>query len=448
VKILNQKSFDEKLRQASPAVSEKMVDEIRKFVLAANDAQLYTINPYRFAAKRKVDKTEALRAFLHMTKIGVFNLYWNIHCPACKGVTQHSHSLATLKHADKCPACGTVFDAGFDKSIEVSFGVNTSIIKPADVDDFSRVVAGLEMEPGIQVELDHDESHVLKVELREGNYFIFIGGEQKALNMVVLPDVSKETQDITFEYRDSLPLLSTVVARQGPADIFISNKERVKKVMTFARLAPQRWPSAAVVSSLQDFRDMFSSEMLSLNETFSIENLGFLFTDLKGSTEMYERLGDAQAFALVKEHFYIMERLVREQGGAIVKTIGDAVMAVFNDPRKALHTAVEMIEAFDDLETMKKLKNAIIVKVGIHHGPCIAVTLNERIDYFGTTVNVAARVQGLSDGRDVMASGAIFGEANAADYLSQKGWLSEPFTTSLKGLKSSYQVHKLRAPGD
>jgi class 3 adenylate cyclase len=236
-----------------------------------------------------------------------------------------------------------------------------------------------------------------------------------------------------------------MVAKKGPADIVIVNKERAKKVMTFARLGPQRWPSAAVVSSLQDFRDMFSSEMLSLNETFSIENLGFLFTDLKGSTEMYERLGDAQAFALVKEHFYIMERLVREHSGAIVKTIGDSVMAVFNDPRNALLTAVEMIEAFDDLETVKKLKNSIMVKVGIHHGPCIAVTLNERIDYFGTTVNIAARVQGLSDGRDVMASGAIFGESNAADYLRGKGWLSEPFTTSLKGLKSSYQVHKLRS---
>ncbi|HTO23981.1 MAG TPA: adenylate/guanylate cyclase domain-containing protein, partial [Spirochaetia bacterium] len=229
--------------------------------------------------------------------------------------------------------------------------------------------------------------------------------------------------------------------------IVISNKERGRRVMAFTRLGPQQWPSAAVVSSLQDFRDLFSSEMLSLDETFSIENLGFLFTDLKGSTEMYERLGDAQAFALVKEHFYIMERLVREHHGAIVKTIGDAVMAVYTDPREAVATAVDMIEAFEDLDTKRKLKDAIIVKVGIHHGPCIAVTLNERIDYFGTTVNIAARVQGLSDGRDVMASGAIFDETGAADLLRQKGWASEKFTTSLKGLRSNYVVHKLHAPG-
>ena len=446
MKILNQKSMDEKLAQAARVAPQNIISEIRSFILSAPDAQLYHINPYRFAAQRKVDRIGALRAFLHLTKAGLFNLFWNIHCPACKGVTQHSNTLLTLKHADTCGVCSTVFDAGFDTSIEVSFGVNPSIIKPADVDDFAKVVAGFELEPGINIELDRGESHYLKTELREGNYFLFVDGQKKALNLVVVPGKSPGAQKIPFEYKDSLPLLTIAVAREGPAEITITNTERGKKVMTFARLGPQRWPSAAAVSSLQDFRDLFSSEMLSLNETFSIENLGFLFTDLKGSTEMYERLGDAQAFALVKEHFYIMERLVRAHSGAIVKTIGDAVMAVFTDPRDALWTAVEMIEAFDDFETAKKLKNSIIVKVGIHHGPCIAVTLNERIDYFGTTVNIAARVQGLSDGRDVMASGAIFGESNAADYLRTKGWASEPFTTSLKGLKSSYEMYKLHAP--
>jgi adenylate cyclase len=443
MKILNQKSLDEKLKQASSVVPVSIVNEVKAYLLSADDAQLYNINPYRLAAQRKLDRAGALRAFLHMTKSGLFNLYWNIHCPACKGVTQHSNSLLTLKHSDTCGICTTVFDAGFDKSIEVSFGVNPSIIKPADVDDFAKVVAGFDLEPGINIELDRGESHYLKTELREGNYFVFINGEKKALNIVVVPEKTTETQKIHFEYRDNLPLLTIAAAKQGPAEIVIVNKVRGKKAMTFARLGPQAWPSAAVVSSLQDFRDLFSSEMLSLNETFSIENLGFLFTDLKGSTEMYERLGDAQAFALVKEHFYIMERLVREHSGAVVKTIGDAVMAVFTDPQLALHTAVEMIEAFDDLETARKLKNSIIVKVGVHHGPCIAVTLNERIDYFGTTVNIAARVQALSDGRDIMASQALFQESSAAAYLGDKKWASESFMTSLKGLKASYQVHKL-----
>jgi len=448
MKVVNQKSLDEKLRQAESVVGAPLAAAVREFLLSADDAQLYHINPYRFAARRKLDRADALRTFLHLTKGGLFNLFWNIHCPACKGVTQHSNSLQALKHADKCGICTTEFDAGFDRSIEVSFGVNPAIIRPAEVDEFVRNVASFELEPGIAIDLDRGESHSLQVDLREGNYFVTVEGQPRGMNLVVVPGTPRELpQNVTYEYRDSLPPLTLVIANEGPAHIVISNKERGRRVMAFTRLGPQQWPSAAVVSSLQDFRDLFSSEMLSLDETFSIENLGFLFTDLKGSTEMYERLGDAQAFALVKEHFYIMERLVREHHGAIVKTIGDAVMAVYTDPREAVATAVDMIEAFEDLDTKRKLKDAIIVKVGIHHGPCIAVTLNERIDYFGTTVNIAARVQGLSDGRDVMASGAIFDETGAADLLRQKGWASEKFTTSLKGLKSNYVVHKLHAPG-
>ncbi len=448
MKILNGRSFDEKLRQAASAVQGPILSGIKEFLLSAPDVQLYHINPYRFAAQGRLDRTACLRAFLHLTKAGLFNMFWNVRCPACAGVTQHSNSLQRLTHANTCGICATVFDAGFDKSIEVSFGVNTAVIKPADADDFAKLAAGFEFEPGISLELERGESHYLKTELREGNHFLLVSGEPKVLNIVVQKGRSDTPQKISFEYRHKLPAISIAVAREGPAEIVIANGEAGKRAMTFSRLAPQRWPSAATVSSLQDFRDFFSSEMLSLDETFSIESLGFLFTDLKGSTEMYERLGDAPAFALVKQHFAIMGRLVREHNGAVVKTIGDAVMAVFTDPREALRTAVEMIEAFDDLETARKLKNAIIVKVGIHHGPCIAVTLNERIDYFGTTVNIAARVQGLSDGRDVMASGALFDECGAGDYLRDKGWVSEEFTTSLKGLKSSYQVHKLHASRD
>jgi adenylate cyclase len=446
VKILNQDSLDQKLATVATVVPAAMAEQIRDFLLTANDAQLYHINPYRFAVQRKIDRTTALRAFLHLTKSGLFNLSWNVHCPACKGVTQHSPSLRTLKHADTCGICTTKFEAGFDTSIEVSFGVNPSIIKPAEVEEFARIASGFDLEPGISIDLDPGESHYLKTTLRGGNYFAFVAGESKAMNLVVWPRKADAAQKLRFECTPDLPPLTIALAAEGEAEIVIVNRDRTKKTVLFARMAPQRWPSAAVVSSLQDFRDLFSSEMLSLNETFSIENLSFLFTVLKGSTEMYERLGDAPAFALVKEHFAIMERLVREHAGAVVKTIGDAVMAVFIDPRAAVQTAVEMIEAFDDLDTRKKLKDAIIVKIGVHHGPCIAVTLNERIDYFGTTVNVAARVQGLSDGRDVMASEAIYRESGAGEYLRSKGWANDPFVTSLKGLKASYQVYKIHAP--
>jgi len=117
-------------------------------------------------------------------------------------------------------------------------------------------------------------------------------------------------------------------------------------------------------------------------------------------------------------------------------------MAVFHTPGQALGAARAMIEAFEDEEIRSQTQNQIIVKVGVHLGPCIAVTLNERLDYFGTSVNIAARVQGLSDGRDIMVSERVFLEAQASKLFENSRWSWEKFDTSLKGLKNTYTVYK------
>ena len=84
-----------------------------------------------------------------------------------------------------------------------------------------------------------------------------------------------------------------------------------------------------------------------------------------------------------------------DRHGAIVKTIGDAVMAVFDNPVEATSAALEMIDALNEFN--HTISQELILKVGIHRGHSMAVTDNERIDYFGQSVNIAARVQGLAD---------------------------------------------------
>ncbi len=443
---VNRSALEDKLTQSAEVVPGKILAEVRDFLLSAADPQLVNVNPFRLATAWHADRVAVLKAFLHLTRKGLFNLYWTIHCPSCKGATQESQTLAALRHGSACPFCKIDFAAGFDRSVAVNFGVNPAVIKPGPMDDFTRFAGSFEMEPGISLELEPGETHYLKTDLKPGNYMVVAPEDKKAINVAVSDGKSAGPQKLTLSYDDAAGLLTVVKAKAGPAELLIANRTGASKALVFSRMVTPRWPSAALVSSLQEFRDLFSSQMLSLDETFAIESLAFLFTDIKGSTELYERLGDSEAFSLVKEHFYIMERIVRGNNGAVVKTIGDAVMAVFMDPPDALRSAVEMIDAFDDLETAKKLRNSIIVKIGVHYGPCIAVTLNERLDYFGTTVNIAARVQGLSDGRDVMASDALYRESQAGTFLAGKKWNGEPFSTSLKGLKSSYTVHKLTRP--
>ena len=102
--------------------------------------------------------------------------------------------------------------------------------------------------------------------------------------------------------------------------------------------------SAALVTSLQEFRTMFSSQVLAPGLGVSVRNLTLLFSDLKDSTAMYERVGDSPAYARVRDHFGIMGEAIAEHNGAIVKTIGDAVMAVFSVPADAVAAALAIQE--------------------------------------------------------------------------------------------------------
>src|SRR5664279_2304783 len=125
--------------------------------------------------------------------------------------------------------------------------------------------------------------------------------------------------------------------------------------------------------SNQTFRDLYRTDALDIDQRLKILSLTFLFTDLKGSTELYERVGDLQAYDLVRSHFHVLHEIVAEETGAVVKTIGDAVMATFVTPDRAVAAALRM------RDSVHSLKNDLLIKIGIHEGPCLAVTLNDRL---------------------------------------------------------------------
>ena len=417
-------------------------DTLRAFIETAPEHELIEINPKTLARRHKLNLMSTLKGLLHLTKAGIFDLTWTVRCPHCKGPTHRSGTLHELTEHSHCPLCTDDFDAGFDRNVALSFSVNPSVVTIAGLDEFevALAIASFEFEPGMSVNLDPGEHHELALTLTEGNYGVMRQGKGQMINIPVARgegDSSFQSAELVFE--DEGLMLRAVPLAPGRATIVIANQGTEPMEFLIAKLVRPDWTDAALVTTLQEFRDLFSEEMLSPSESFSIRNLSFVFTDLKSSTEMYERRGDSKAFYLVKEHFKIMEAVVRDFDGGIVKTIGDAVMAVFQSPEQALVAARSMVERFEVYNAEHHTQNQIVVKIGIHSGPCIAVTLNDRIDYFGTSVNIAARVQGLSDGRTVMVSDSVFREARPQDDAL---WQWERFETSLKGLKDRYTVYK------
>jgi class 3 adenylate cyclase len=202
--------------------------------------------------------------------------------------------------------------------------------------------------------------------------------------------------------------------------------------------------TAALVTSLQDFRDLFPAEAVAPGEEIGIASLAVLFTDLKGSTDLYQRLGDPKAFGFVQNHFrYLIEKVASHRGG-VVKTMGDAVMATFASGRDALQSAVEMQRGWEDFRREHGDYAGVSLRVGLHQGSAIAINNSGKLDFFGTTVNMAARVQAKSDGDDVVFTQAIEDDPQVQEYLASEGGRRETLTVPLKGLGGEHTLIRSR----
>jgi class 3 adenylate cyclase len=236
------------------------------------------------------------------------------------------------------------------------------------------------------------------------------------------------------------------VARQSPGSLqlVITNTSPLNQLAILeANVWPDTVATAAMVSTMQEFRDLFSSEVLAPGLQLGIENLAFMFTDLTGSTAMYQAVGQARAFRLVQDHFLILGEAIRANHGALIKTIGDAVMATFPGGADALAAGLQIQREIRGLAVPEVVDPARFVKVGLHQGPCLAVTLNDRLDYFGSTVNTAARIEHECRGGQVVASLAVCQSEQARRLLDGSGASLEAEVVQLRGVAEPVPVYRI-----
>ena len=195
----------------------------------------------------------------------------------------------------------------------------------------------------------------------------------------------------------------------------------------------------------QTFHDLFRSEVFQESEGFGVKDVTILFTDLMGSTQLYQRIGDLNAYALVREHYGILSHAVSNQHGAVVKTIGDAIMATFNRPVEAVAAGLEMLRELPKMN-QSSAHGDLVLKVGIHHGAAISVTLNDRVDYFGQTVNLASRVQGSAGGDELLLTEEMFTSDGVSELLQESGCRVGSVQIPLKGIDEPLTIYKVAGP--
>jgi class 3 adenylate cyclase len=192
--------------------------------------------------------------------------------------------------------------------------------------------------------------------------------------------------------------------------------------------------------SNQIFRDLFHAESIPTGGGLEFKSMTFLFTDLKGSTAMYDRIGDFQAYSLVNAHFALLRGIIAAQGGAVIKTMGDAIMASFADPVGAVIAAQLMLREMKNLG----LGEDLILKIGIHCGPTLAVSANNQLDYFGQTVNIANRVQSQANPGEIIITEPVYSASEVRDLLGVEKLTAAPEQVSLKGVAEDISFFRLQ----
>jgi class 3 adenylate cyclase len=414
-------SFEKERSESSLRIADRLFD----FIQTADDFAVARIRPYQLADDWQEDRRAVLEVCLLATRAGILDLQWDLLCPLCRGARASESSLKDISSGVHCDTCRIDFTATFDRSVELTFRPNAAV-RQVDVTEYC--VGSPERTPHVVAQqlLKSQEVRTLSLLLEHGNYRLRSLELPGALPVTVSPDGAQSARVVLHD----AGLNDELLRLAEHCDLELVNETSAEQLFILERTAwTDQATTAAEVTALQMFRDLFSSEALRPGEQISVGTLTVLFTDLKNSTRLYREIGDATAFGRVMNHFDVLRKAIKEQDGAIVKTIGDAVMAVFRRPVAAV---LAVGQAQKELAS-PSYGDPLTLKAGIHTGPCIAVTLNERLDYFGSTVNLAARLEGLSSGSDVIVSRTLYDDPDFARLLEAGKFSAEAFDMSVKG---------------
>lgn len=383
-----------------------LIDRLVEWIRTGDELDLVRIQIRERARAWNVNELELLRVALHATREGLLDITWDLICPHCRGPTDKAAALGDLQAKGRCDVCEVDFGSNSPESVEITFHVHPSV-RDVAMRTFCSAEPARKEHIRLQRDLKPGESCEVTPKLGAGRWRLRTHGSTE---YGFLDSGAAPTQAVEWKASEH-PTLKTA---DVPALKLINDSTEQRRFV----LEAAGWADYALrpglLFSLQEYRDLFSEDYLSADVQLSIGEQTILFTDIVGSTAMYAQRGDPAAFMEVKRHFTEVFPLVAKHHGAVVKTIGDAVMAAFTDPLDAVKTCADIHAAFhkDRADSPTRLR------LSLNTGPCIAVKLNASIDYFGQTVNLAAKLQSLAEGGEVALSQSVWDARGVQAFLS------------------------------
>jgi class 3 adenylate cyclase len=427
-------------RLRGDGVAPALADRMGQLVREGADADVVRIRPFGVADTWGEDRRDVLRAFLKAVPAGLVELRWGIICPSCATPSQQVRALDEIPADGHCQLCDITFGLDLDRAVEATFLPHPALRR---VPDAMFCIGGPARTPHVLVQssIEPGATKSLDVPREPGRYRVFARGGAAG----------------TLEVDEAGAAVVEASVEDGavrPARLHASPGGELRLRSTYAdarhvKIERLEFASAAAtaheVSTLGEFRTIFSSELLKRGTPLKVARAAVLFSDLTGSTALYTQVGDAAAFRLVDDHFDVLRAVVDAHEGVFVKTMGDAVMAAFVDGRQCARAAVDALARFEAFRAKEKHGELVGLKLGLYAGACYVVTANGALDYFGQTVNVASRVQHLASSGEIVLPLELFESLEPRD--RERLVVRDRFQARVKGVEKALDLVRVALAG-
>jgi class 3 adenylate cyclase/carbon monoxide dehydrogenase subunit G len=404
--------------------SHGLAPRLADFLLHAPMLALSSIRPLAMARTWHATPEDTVELFLAAQHLGILSMGWDLLCPRCRGAKSRVEHLHDLPHGAHCSSCNINYDRDFTRNVELTFHPEPWL-RPLAEGELCLLGQGSTPHVKFQGEVAAHSKKSFALNLAPGAYrFRTIEAGDEADGGVGADGLIPEITACGAEIR---------VATPGHKDeLVIHNDTDLPRIFA---VEERNWARDALtgesVIAMPAFRRLCPEQLLRPGDDVEIGRVAIMFTDLQGSTKLYDRLGDATAYRLVRDHFAYLSERVQRHNGFIVKTVGDAVMAAFHDPADAVRAVLSMQDEVSNFNRGRS-DAGIVLKIGLHQGSCIAVTVGGVLDYFGSVVNTAARLEHQCHGGEVIISSAVMADPEAREAVSGRTVTEDSAT--LRGL--------------
>jgi len=390
--------------------SHGLAPKLAEFLLHAPVVALRSIRPLSMARFWRATEADTVELFLAAQRLGILAMGWDLLCPRCRGAKSRVEHLHDLPQGAHCSSCNIDYGRDFTRNVELTFHPEPWL-RPLPEGELCLLGQSTIPHVKFQAEVAAHSCKRFALTPPPGPYrFRTIEAGAAADAEIgsdgIIPEITASGSDILLAPCGNSGELVIHNDTDRPLFFVVEERNWARDALTGER-----------VIAMPAFRRLCPEQLLRPGDDVEIGRVAIVFTDLQGSTKLYDDLGDATAYRLVRDHFAFLSEQVQHHNGFIVKTVGDAVMAAFHDPADAVRAVLSI---HDEVANFNRGRSdgGIVLKLGLHLGSCIAVTAGGVLDYFGSAVNTASRLEHQCRGSEAIISEAALADSEAREALA------------------------------